>query len=111
MVNKSGHDYSAAERFGRIVYLSEGSMDRLGINEMYRTFAEGLRMSQPDDYLLTTGLTQMNQVAAAVFGYMHGRLNLLIHRGRGYSERKILLAPLIPPQAITHDPLRDTKAN
>lgn len=80
IVNKSGHDISDAERFGDIVYLSSGPHSRYATNNIYRTFKPILEVSHPDDYLLLTGLTIMNVIAASIMAMTHGKLNLLIHR-------------------------------
>lgn len=96
VVNNSGHNFSPAKDWGdEIIFLSEGRLNRYAINQMYRLFSEKLENSQPDDYILSTGLTQMNQVAAAIFARMHGTLNLLIYKDGGYVERKLILDKLI----------------
>lgn len=96
VVNDSGHDFSSALDWGdEIKFMSEGRLNRYAINQMYRVFSEALADSEPDDYILATGLTQMNQVAAAIFARMHGTLNLLIYKDGGYVERKLVLDKLL----------------
>jgi hypothetical protein len=80
IVNKGAHDHSDAERFGELVYLSEGSINRYSTNNMYREFSEILCKSKPEDYILPTGLTIMSNIACAIFAIMHKRLNLLIYK-------------------------------
>lgn len=89
VVNNGGHDFSAAERFGRIVYLSDGLMNKYSINVMYRMFSAKLRNSRPTDYILCTSLTQMNMVAAGIFSVLHGRLNVLIYKDNDYVARTV----------------------
>lgn len=95
IVNKGVHDYSDARRFGELVFLSEGAMNKYEISNMVREFAEKLLTSSPDDYLLTTGLTTMCVVAGGMFSRIHGRVNLLIYKpsrkgGPGrYLERRV----------------------
>jgi len=92
VINRSGHDYSYAEKFGQLVYLSKGSMDKYKVSKIARLFAERLADSQPNDYILVTGLTVMSMIAAAMFAHKHGRLNLLIHRpDNTYVAREIVL--------------------
>lgn len=95
VVNQSGHDYSAAEKFGELVYLSRGSVNRYSVNEMYRRFASHIENSGPDDYLLLTSLTVMNVVAASMFAYKHGKINILLQKGKGYVERTLDLDQLL----------------
>jgi len=95
IVNQSGHDFSGAEHFGKISFMTTGSMDRYAVNEMYRLFAEALKDSNKDDYILTTSLKTMSNIACAVFVFMHGRLNLLLYKKGRYIQRTIVLGELI----------------
>lgn len=95
VVNRGGHDFSEAERFGRLHFLSEGSMSKFAANKIYREFSIHLRSSKPDDYILLTGLSTMNVVACSIFSYLHGRLNLLLYKNGKYVERKIVLGDLL----------------
>lgn len=96
VVNDSGHDFTPALKWGdEIKFLSEGRLNRYAINQMYRIFSDALSNSNPDDYILATGLTQMNMIAAAVFARMHGTINLLIYKNNGYVERKLVLDKLL----------------
>ena len=100
IINKGIHDHSDAERFGELVYLSEGAINRYATSNMYREFMERLRISQSCDYLLPTGLTIMNVIACSIFVLLHGRLNLLIFKackkgGAGrYIERRLVFDKL-----------------
>lgn len=96
IVNKAAHDHSDAQRFGKIEYLSEGSMNRYSTNTMFREFYPKLKKSSSDDYILTTGMTIMSSIACGIFACIHGRLNLLIYKasrsGDGhYIERKLVI--------------------
>ena len=96
IVNKTCHDHSDAERFGTLIALSEGAMNRYNTSNIFRAFMPVLKGSTADDYILPSGLTVMSNIACAIFGMLHGRLNLLIFRpgrdGDGrYIERKIVL--------------------
>ena len=91
VVNKSAHDYSDAERFGELIYLSNGPMDRYGINAIHRKFEYTLRESLEVDYILICGLTVMNIVACSIFSSLHGRLNLLLFKSGKYIERNLII--------------------
>lgn len=87
VIAKSGHDFSAAERFGDLVFLTEGPMKRYAITHIQRVMWEVLKDSRPADYILCTSLVQMNIVAAAIMVHLHGRVNILIHHYKdGESE-------------------------
>jgi hypothetical protein len=107
VTNKSGHDFSAAQSFGEIVYLSEGAQNRYAAAKMYRLFADILNDSSSDDYILPTGLTTMCMIAAAIFARIHGRLNLLLYKDGRYVERKLKMdelsnAIVLPPGTLSY---------
>ena len=87
VVNKSSHDFSAAESFGKIIFLSEGPMNRYSTNNMYRVFSEKLKYSNKGDYIVPCALNVMNSIACAIFARLHGSLNLLLYKNGDYIER------------------------
>lgn len=95
VVNQSGHDYTEAQRFGQVVFLSRGSTNRYATNLMYRNFAAILQNSSPDDYLLVTGLSAMNMIAASIMTYLHGKVNMLLFKQGTYLERTIVIGELL----------------
>jgi hypothetical protein len=96
VVNRGGHDLSPALKYGGpIIYMTEGQQNRFAVAAMYRKFADVLEESSSDDYLLPTGLANMNLIAGSCFAYKHGRLNLLLFKDGRYVERKVLLSELL----------------
>ncbi len=89
VVNRSGHDFSAALRFGELVYCSDGEMDKWDSGQMYRQVSAALADSEPNDYILLTSLTSLCSVTCAVFAVRHGRLNLLIYKDGDYVARTL----------------------
>lgn len=84
IVNDTGHDYSDAERFGELVVLSEGTVNKYSLTSMRRLLGPALADSDPEDYILHSGPSVMSSVASAIFAAKHGRLNLLLY----HAERK-----------------------
>ena len=95
IVNRGGHDFSMAERFGKLIFLSEGSINRYAVTAMYRQFSDILSNSNSHDYILPTGLSMMNVIAAAIFSFQHGRLNLLLFKEGDYITREIVISELV----------------
>ena len=87
VVNKSSHDFSPAEKYGKIKFLSKGPMNRYSTNNMVRMFSEELKDSLPTDYIVPCSLNVMNSIACAIFARMHGKLNLLLFKNGEYIER------------------------
>ena len=91
IVNKSAHDFSEAEPYGDIIFLSEGPMNRYATNNMHRKFNEILKDSTKEDYIVPCSLNVMNSIACAVFALKHGTLNLLLFKNGSYIERNLIL--------------------
>lgn len=87
IVNKSAHDFSKAGKFGQLIYMTEGRMNRFGTNDMVRKFSDAMRNSKKDDYILLCSLNVMNSLACSVFARKHGTLNLLLYKEGEYVER------------------------
>jgi len=91
ILNRGGHDYSRAERFGTLVYCSEGLLAKYDIGKMVRILSDAMSDSTAEDYLLLTSLSSLCSVACALFAMKHRRLNLLIFKDGDYVERRVLL--------------------
>lgn len=78
VVNDSGHDYSKAEKFGRLVFMSTRSIYKTHVTKMYKKFKRFINESGREDYLLISGPSLMNVIACSMFARKHGKLNLLI---------------------------------
>lgn len=91
IVNKSAHDFSAADHYGEVVFLSEGPMNRYSTNNMHREFFEIMKDSSEEDYIVPCSLNVMNSIACAIFAHLHGKLNLLLFKNGSYIERNLVL--------------------
>ena len=96
IVNNSGHDFSDAERFGELVIMSEGIIDKFNVTSMLRIFQMYLKTSTKEDFILQSGPSIMNAVACAAFAARHQCINLLIWRyeqdgGDRYTHHRINL--------------------
>jgi hypothetical protein len=80
IVNKSAHDFSQAEKFGKLIFMSEGRLNRYGTNDMVRKFTDAMRNSREEDFLLPCSLNTANIMAGAIFAMKHKRLNLLLYK-------------------------------
>ena len=89
VINKAAHDFHEAERYGKLIYLSKGSINKYAVNRIFRQFTEALEKSQADDYILLTSLTVMNVIACCIFALKHNALNLLLFKDDGYTVRKL----------------------
>ena len=90
ILNRGAHNYTDAERFGELIFCTDGSLDRYDTSQMYRELREAMLESHEDDYILITSLTSLCSIACAIFVSKHKALNLLIHKDSGYVERKLV---------------------
>jgi len=100
VVNKGGHDLHAALKYGELVYMSDGQVNRFALSTMYRQFAAVLNESSPDDLLLLTGLTNLCVVASACFAYKHGKVNWLLYKDGRYIQRTIVVSELMDRSSV-----------
>lgn len=91
VVNRGGHDYSSAERFGTLVYCTEGQLSKFDTAQMYREVVAAMQDSEDEDFILLTSLTSLCSVASAIFAAKHKRVNFLIFQDGNYLERKLML--------------------
>lgn len=95
VINKGGHDFEDAKRYGDLVFCTEGTQNRFSVASMYRIFADLFRESEPADYLLLTSLNILCTVAALVWGRKHGRANLLLFKNGKYISRELVIDELL----------------
>ena len=88
IVNKGGHDYSNAKKYGKLIYMSEGMIDRYATGVIYRLFVEKLKNFKESDYLLLCGSTIMNSIACSIISRKFGVLHLLIFKFYGRPSKK-----------------------
>jgi len=93
--NQSGHNFTDSERYGTPVYVTKGLVNRFSVNFIARKWALSLKDSTKEDYILVTSLTILTVVGAALFGHLHGCLNLLLYRNERYIARKIVFKDLL----------------
>lgn len=91
VTNSGGHDYSDAERFGDVIFCTEGSLDKEDTAQMYRELNDALYDSMPEDYIVLTSLTTLCSIACAIFALKHGQLHLLLYKGGAYVPRHLYL--------------------
>ena len=90
VLNRGAHDYSEAERFGKLIFCTDGVLDKWDTAQMYRELSEAMWDSSPGDFILLTSLTVLCSVACSIFSSKHGRLNLLIFKDGSYIQRSLV---------------------
>lgn len=91
IVSNGGHNYTAAEEFGELVFCTDRLIHRTDVAQMYRELSEALRDATADDYILVSSLTSMCMIAAAIMADRWGEIHMLLHEGGKYIERDVIL--------------------
>ena len=87
--NRGPHNYDEAQKFGRLVYCTEGSLDKFDTAQMYRILSDSMKNSDEQDYILLTSLTSLCCIACGILSAKHQQLHLLIHQGGQYVRRSL----------------------
>lgn len=90
VANKSAHDFSDAEKYGRLIFVTEGKLNRFNVNDMHRRASDAMSKSKASDYIVPCSLNVLNSIICSTFAVMHGRLNLLLFKEGSYVERNIV---------------------
>ncbi len=90
IANKSPHDFSGALKYGELVFVTEGKLNRFNANDMLRASMDVLKDSSPDDHIVLCSLNVLNSVLCSAFAVKHKRLNLLLFNKGEYIERNLV---------------------
>lgn len=92
IVSDGGHDYTAAEKFGEIVFCTDRLIKRGDIAQMYREISDALIDARADDYILVSSLTSMCMIAAAIMADQFGQVHFLIFENGKYEAHDLILS-------------------
>ena len=66
VVNNTNHDYSKAEQYGELVYITKGKLPIFKTNTVRAMLEKGLVKFTKDDYLLISGPAIVSVMAAII---------------------------------------------
>ena len=91
VVNQGFHDFSTAEKYGRLIFMTEGYQPKFSVATALRRFQFCMQDAKEDDWILLTGLSVLNCLACSVFAMKFNRLNLLLYDGKSYVQRTLII--------------------
>lgn len=91
VVSNGGHDYSDAQRFGEVVFCTEGVIRKDDTAQMYREIHASMSDASSEDFILVSSLCSLCMIAAGIFADRFGELHLLIFKDGQYIHRDIIL--------------------
>ena len=89
--NKGGHDYSDAQRFGELVYITSGTINTFDLNHFRDQAYAAMFLATPDDYVLISGPSSTCAITVAIMAAKFGRVNLLIYQRSKYVHKHVQL--------------------
>jgi len=89
--NKSAHDFSPAEKYGELLYITVGSIDRFKVNTLYRIFAEAMEDASADDFIMVSSLPIMVAIPSMIMARRFGIVHFLMFNPNNntYMERTV----------------------
>lgn len=77
IVNRSGHPYEKAERFGRLMSLTSGNINPFRTDRQIYLIGQQLRQADVVDFMLVSGLPILNAITLAMWLERFGKVNIL----------------------------------
>lgn len=91
VTNFAGHDYTKAERYGEIAYVTKGYVSFHSLDRIKYRICEALQGSDSEDWLLLSGIPMICVVAACYWLWKHKKVKLLIHDKRSDGDYRELV--------------------
>ena len=87
--NKSFHDFSPAEEFGELRFVTEGVISRLNVAQLEAAASAALRDAHPDDYIVIASLPVLVCIMTGIMAAKFNSVNFLLYRHGGYIPKKV----------------------
>lgn len=91
VANFAGHDFTPAQEYGELCYLTKGYISFQSLDRLKYVIAEALQQSKPEDYLALSGTNIINVLAAVLWLEMHEQVKILNYDKTTNSYRLIVL--------------------
>lgn len=77
IANEGGHSYKQAEKFGRLIPLTKGSVNYFNLDRLMVTIGPKLQSVHPDDYMLVSGTPVIVGLVIAMWLARFDHINIL----------------------------------
>lgn len=91
VTNFAGHDYSKAEKYGEIVWITRGYISFHSLDRVKYRICEEVDKSNEEDWLLLSGIPVVCVLAALYWQWKHKKVKLLVHDKKGDGEYRELI--------------------
>jgi hypothetical protein len=90
VTNLAGHDYTKAEKYGKIVPITHGYVSFQSLDRVKFQITEEVRKSKPHDWLLLSGTPLLSVIAAVAWFAIHDCVNLLVYDQKDHGKYREL---------------------
>lgn len=77
VANFAGHDYSIAEKYGELVFITKGFISFQGLDRVKYRVAQGMMEATAEDWLVLSGTNIINVLAALLWYQRHDCVKIL----------------------------------
>lgn len=91
VTNFAGHDYSKAEEYGELHWITRGYISFHSLDRVKYRICEALQDSQSEDWLLLSGIPMICVVAALYWNWKHTKCKILVHDKKRNGEYRPLI--------------------
>jgi len=91
IANFAGHDYTKAEVYGELRFITKGFVSFQSLDRLKFQVAEQVVHSRPDDWLALSGTNIVNVLAAVLWFSMHGTVKILNYDKNTSTYREIVM--------------------
>jgi hypothetical protein len=91
VTNFAGHDYSKAEKFGELNWVTRGYISFHSLDRVKYRICEEVQKSTSEDWLLLSGIPVICVVAALYWYHLHKKVKLLVHDKKSDGEYRELV--------------------
>lgn len=78
ITNFSGHDYQVAEKWGKLIPITKGSISYASLDRLKYHCTSAINDSNNEDWLLMSGTNIINVICATIWIIRHNRVKLLV---------------------------------
>lgn len=93
VTNYASHDYTDAERYGEICFVTRGFISFQSLDRVRYQVAQGLKGATADDWLALSGTNIINVLAAILWFQRFGRCKILNFDKTTQKYREIIMTP------------------
>lgn len=88
LTNEGGHDYKDAEKYGRVMPITTGSVNPFNPDRLMVMISHRLRVASPDDFVAVSGSPLLVALVITMWLTRFGTCNVLLwsHRDGGYKH-------------------------